>query len=101
MILDKNGKLAANVSQPLVVFEAEEDYNAWLASLPDPALESFFLVVKAYQRGPGVMEFSGEESLSTLPKYANTIYVNTVDDALWRYDSTNDAFKKLTSGGAS
>ena len=99
MILDREGRVVANVSQPLIVFETEEQYNDWKGSLPNTEQEKNFIIIKKFLSGPGIMEVESYSKLSNYPRYSNTIYIDVQTNALYRYDSVNDRFIQLTIGG--
>ncbi len=99
MILNKDGRLVANISQPIVVFETEEEYNSWVLSLPEATLEKDFIVIKKFMSGPGIMEIDSIANIGNYPKYGNTLYVDVTTNALHRYDAINDRFIQLTTGG--
>lgn len=100
MILNKDGQVVANVSQPVIAFDTEEEYVNWKTNiLPAPEVEKYFIVIKKYMSGPGIMEVESEDSFNTVPKYPNTLYIDLSTNSLWRYDSVNETFIKLTNGG--
>lgn len=103
MLINKQGKLIANVAQPTVCFETAEAYEAWKADLPTGVLEENFIVIKTYELAPGgVYEVETKEELDALDdnkKVTETLYLVTSTDEGYRYDADNDKFVPLFGGG--
>ena len=103
MLINKQGKLIANVAQPTVCFETAEAYEAWKAALPTGVLEENFIVIKTYELAPGgVYEVETKDELDALDankKVTETLYLVTSTDEGYRYDADNDKFIPLFGGG--
>lgn len=103
MLINKQGKLIANIAQPTVCFETEEEYNTWVGSLPTGITEENFIVIKTYELAPGgVYEVETKAELDALDankKVTETLYLVTSTDEGYRYDADNDKFVPLFGGG--
>lgn len=62
-LINKLGETVANNSQPILTFETQAQYDAWIASLPDPLDELKFAVIKEYENLnlPGVRKTAKED----------------------------------------
>lgn len=104
MIIDKNGKLIANVAQPVIIFDSEEDYNTWKDKLPDEEAEDNFTVIKKF----AALEYNVEtlKKLKAIPsskKQKDIIYhVDHICGTLkqkvdYTYDPDKDIFVPITT----
>ena len=105
MIINKEGKLVANVAQPTVIFENEADYTAWLATLPDPDCQKNFIIIKTYDLAPGgVYEVSTMAELNALTgnqRMRETLYIVDENNSGWRWegDETSGTWVQLFGNG--
>lgn len=59
-LMNKDGKVVANISQPFRTFATSAAYTAWVASLPAPADVEKFAVIKSWGLQP-VLQVNGTE----------------------------------------
>lgn len=104
MLVNKEGKIIANASQPTVIFNTEAEYTAWTNSLPvsetlplEKILERF-VVIKKYEtvEAAGMVIFCDTEAdmkgeagaTKTHKKIDGALYVVRANNKIFRYSNT-------------
>lgn len=96
MIINKQGKVIANVAQPTVKFSTKELYEAWVVTLPSPAAEANFNVIKEYEVAKNsvklVDDLAALNALTDEEKDPSVLYVTRDNNMVYTFNEDEAEF---------
>lgn len=100
MLINKNGKMLANASQVIKVFNTAAEYNAWIATIDAADLDKF-IIIKTYEYMKGcyveVSDTSALQALTPDQKQEGILYGVKYLNKLYRYDAAAGDFFEMAA----